>query len=178
MLTFSFHPSRREPTDLRLGYLALLVAVAIIFVAVVVIGGIVVLALRWLGRHQSRTRDQESTVYALNMALVGIVVAARQCYDAFPEGQAPSLPRSGGPWTATDARLRPTVGKHLALVEDVYLKQLSAELLDRTARLFRATDGEEAARLNAEIETLHEKFRIHRTDVVRSLAVSRVTRRR
>ena len=162
-----------------MGYLALLVVVAIVFVAVVVIGGIVVLALRWLGRHQSRTRDQESTVYALNMALVGIVVAARQCYGAFAaNGEAPSLPRSGGPWSATDARLRPTVVKHLPLVEDVYLKQLSTELLDRTARLFRATDAGEAARLNAEIETLHEKFRIHRTDVVRALAVSRVTRRR
>ncbi len=159
--------------------MALLVVVAIVFVAVVVIGGIVVLALRWLGRHQSRTRDQESTVYALNMALVGIVVAARQCYDTVAaDGRAPSPSRSGRPWLATDARLRPAVEKQLPLVEDGLLRQLSAELLDRTARLFGTTDPGEAARLNAEIETLHEKFRVHRTDVVRSLAVSRVTRRR
>lgn len=162
-----------------MAHLTLLVVVALVFVAVVVLGGLVALALRWLGRHQSRTRDQESTIYALNMALVGLVVASRQCYDAVAgNGQAPSRPQVGGPWVATDARLRPAVQKHLPLVQDAHLKQLSAELLDRTARLFGTIDAAEATRLNAEIETLHEKFRIHRTDVVRALTVSRVTRRR
>ncbi len=162
-----------------MGYLALLVVIALVFVAVACLGGIVLLALRWLGRHQSRTRDQESTVYALNMALVGIVVAARQRFDAVGgNGEGSSLPRSGGPWTATDARLRPTVERNLPLVEDPELKQLTVALLDRTSRLFATTDGAEAARLNAEIERLHEKFRIQRTDVVRALGVSRVDRRR
>lgn len=158
--------------------MALFVVIALVFLGVVVLGALVLVALRWLGRHQSRTRDQETTVYALNMALVGIVVAARQRFDATAaDGQA-SLPRSGGPWAATDARLRPAVQRNLALVEDRQLKQLTAELLDRTSRLFACTDPAEAARLNTEIETLHEKFRIHRTDVVRALGVSRVDRRR
>jgi hypothetical protein len=162
-----------------LRYLALLVGIAIVFVAVALLGGLVVLCLRWLGRHQSRTRDQQSTVYALNMALVGIVVASRECYDSVSgDGQGRSAPRGSGPWTATDARLRPAVERHLRLVEDVELKQLTAQLLDRTARLFATNDPTEAARLNAEIETLHEKFRIHRTDVVRALNVSRVSRGR
>ncbi len=157
----------------------LLVVIALVFVTVACLGGIVLLALRWLGRHQSRTRDQESTVYALNMALVGIVVAARQCFDAVAgNGQGPSLPRTGGPWSATDARLRPAVERNLALVEDRELKQLTVALLDRTSRLFAATDPGEATRLNAEIEALHEKFRIQRTDVVRALGVSRLARRR
>lgn len=159
--------------------MALLVGIAIVFVAVVLLGGLVVLCLRWLGRHQSRTRDQQSTVYALNMALVGIVVASRQCYDAVSgDGQGRSASRGSGPWTAANARLRPAVERHLRLIEDVELKQLTAQLLDRTARLFATNDPTEAARLNAEIETLHEKFRIHRTDVVRALNVSRVSRRR
>jgi hypothetical protein len=162
-----------------LGYLAVLVVIALVFTGVALLGGLVLLGLRWLGRHQSRTSDQESTVYALNMALVAIVVASRQCFEATAgNGQRPSPPRAGGPWLATDARLRPTVERHLPLVEDGQLRQLTAELLDRTARLYAAGDPGEAARLNAEIETLHEKFRIHRTHVVRALHVSRVMRRR
>lgn len=162
-----------------MAYLALLIVIALVFVSVALLGGLVLLGLRWLGRHQSRTSGQESTVYALNMALVGIVVASRQCFEATAgNAEHPSPPRAGGPWLATDARLRPTVERHLSLVEDAQLKQLTAELLDRTRRLYAAGDHAEAARLIAEIETLHEKFRIHRTDVVRALHVSRVVRRR
>jgi hypothetical protein len=127
-----------------LGYLALLVVIALVFTGVALLGGSVLLGLRWLGRHQSRTSGQESTVYALNMALVGIVVASRQCFEATAgNGQRSSPPRVGGPWLATDARLRPTVERNLPLVEDASGEPVvsAAAARSRSALTLRLHDG-------------------------------------
>ena len=157
-------------------YLALLVVIALVVFALVVVGTLVWVFLVWLGRHQSRTRDQASTVHALQMALFGLVMASRQRFDAVSGNGRGDWRGGDAPWVAADAKIRPTVQRNLPLIEDVQLKQLTTELLDCTGRLFVAADPAEAARLNSEVEALHERFRARTTEVVRALAVRRVAR--
>lgn len=156
--------------------MALVVVIALVFVALVVVGALVWACLVWLGRHQSRTRDQASTVHALQMALFGVVLASRQRFDSV-SGNGRADRRDGdASWLAADAKVRPTVLENLALIQDGQLKQLTTELLACTERTFVVTDPMEAARLNSEVDVLYGRFRARTTEVVRELAVRRISR--
>lgn len=161
-------------------YLApFVVVIAIALVALGITGAFVCLGVVLVSRHQSRTRDQRSTVFALQMAVVAMVVAARQRFDAAVQnGQWAEVGSAGTPWVATDTKVRPTVVRQMALVEDVQLKELTTRLLDRTRQLLTTADAREAARLQHEIEGLRARFQARTTEVVRALAVGRLSRPR
>ena len=124
-------------------------------------------------RHRSRTSDQASTVFALQMALYAMVQASRPTFNGSSDnGQGPSQPGPG------DAQARQRVLKQLELVEDVELRRITDQLLEHSHRLLTTTDAIAAARLQGEVETLQERFRSRTTEVVRDLNLRRLQRRR
>lgn len=149
------------------------VLVLVVVVAIVVIVASIVLGMALASRHRSRTTDQASTVFALQMALYAVVQASRPTLNGSSDnGHGPVRPG------ADDGQARQRVLKQLELVEDVELRQITALLLDHSRRLLTTTDAASAARIQSEVETLQERFRSRTTDVVRDLNLRRLQRRR
>jgi hypothetical protein len=149
------------------------VLLVVVVLAVGVIVASIVLGMRIAARHRSRTSDQASTVFALQMALYAMVQASRPSLNGSTDnGQGPARPGPG------DGEARQRVLKQLELVEDVELRQITGQLLEHSRRLLATTDGATAARLQSEVETLQERFRSRTTDVVRDLNLRRLQRRR
>lgn len=129
----------------------------------------IVLGMRVVARHQSRTSDQASTVFALQMALYAMVQASRPSLNGSTDnGHGPGRPGRD------DGEARRRVLEQLELVEDLELRQIAGQLLEHSRRLLVITDGPSAARLQGEVETLQERFRSRTTDVVRDLKLRRL----
>jgi hypothetical protein len=155
------------------------VVIVAVLVTLATVGAVVGISVRLLGRHWSRTRDQESTVHAVQMALFAMVQASRQRVDAARgNGQWTRRPAPDAPWMAADARARATVLRQLPLVEDDELTQLTRELLEQSRRLLATSDADTGVRLGGEVEALYRRFGARCTAVVRELALRRVYRRR
>lgn len=136
------------------------VALVVVVVAVAVVAGLIGLTLGGLGRHRSRTRDQESTIYTLRTAVVALVQTSTQG------------------WTAADSSVRPTIVAQLPLISDGELRQLTNDLLDTTRRLGSpGGNPEERQRLHDELDDRHERFRLRSNEVIRELKLGRVPRR-
>jgi hypothetical protein len=135
----------------------------------VVIVASILLGMAFAARHRSRTSDQASTVFALQMALYAMVQASRPTLNGSADnGHGPSRPGPGD----TEARHR--VLKQLELVEDVELRRITGELLEHSRRLLTTTDAASATRLQSEVETLQDRFRSRTTEVVRDLNLRRL----
>ena len=133
----------------------------------------IVLGMTLATRHRSRTTDQASTVFALQMALYAMVQASRPTLNGSTDnGHGPLRPGAG------DGDARQRVLKQLELVEDVELRRITGQLLEHSDRLLTTTDAASAARLQGEVETLQERFRSRTTDVVRDLNLRRLQGRR
>ena len=144
--------------------LLVVVVLAVLVIVAAIVGGMALAA-----RHRSRTADQASTVFALQMALYAMVQASRPSLNGSAEnGQGPARPGAG------DGQARERVLKQLALVEDVELRQITGQLLEHSRRLLMTTDGASAARLQGEVDTLQERFRSRTTEVVRDLNLRRL----
>ena len=134
-----------------------------------VIVAAILLGMALTARHRSRTSDQASTVFALQMALYAMVQASRPTLDgANQNGHGPARPGRG------DGRALETVLKQLQLVEDVQLRQITGQLLEHSRRLASTADATMAARLQAEVDTLQERFRDRTTEVVRAINLRRL----
>jgi hypothetical protein len=151
------------------------VVVVVVLVALGAVGATVVLGLRWADRHLSRTRHQQSTVHALQLALFALVEASRQRFDAATlNGQWPARARVEGSWASAYAQARPTVVRQLALVEDPELKELTSRLLESSGQLLATSDPATAARLWREVEGAHDRLRLRTVEVTRSLNLRRL----
>jgi hypothetical protein len=149
------------------------VLLVVVVVAVVVIVASIFVGMTLAARHRSRTSDQASTVFALQMALYAMVQASRPNLNGSTDnGRGPLRPGAG------DGEARQRVLKQLELVEDVELRQITGQLLEHSRRLLTTTDAASAARLQAEVDTLQERFRTRTTDVVRDLNLRRLQGRR
>ena len=149
------------------------VLLVVVVLAVGVIVASIVLGMRIAARHRSRTSDQASTVFALQMALYAMVQASRPSLNGSTDnGQGPARPGRG------DGEARQRVLKQLELVEDVELRQITGQLLEHSRRLLTTTDAASGARLQGEVEALQERFRSRTTDVVRDLNLRRLQRGR
>ncbi len=145
------------------------VLVIVVVVTVVVLVAAIAVGMGLVTRHRNRTSDQASTVFALQMALYAMVQASRPTLDgASQNGQGPARPGRG------DGQARETVLKQLQLVEDVQLRQLTGQLLENSRRLESTTDSAAAARVQAEVDTLQERFRDRTTEVVRAINLRRL----
>ena len=145
------------------------VLLVVVVLAVGVIVGAIVVGMSLAARHRSRTTDQASTVFALQMALYAMVQASRPTLNGSSDnGRAPARPGAG------DAQARERVLKQLELVEDVELRQITGQLLEHSRRLLTTTDAASAAGLQAEVDTLQERFRSRTTEVVRNLNLRRL----
>jgi hypothetical protein len=145
------------------------VLLVVVVLAVVVIVASILLGMALAARHRSRTSDQASTVFALQMALYAMVQASRPTLNGSTDnGHAPVRPGPG------DGQARQRVLKQLELVGDVELRQITGQLLEHSRRLLSATDTASAARLQREVETLQERFRSRTTEVVRDLNLRRL----
>ena len=124
----------------------------VVVVAVVLIVASIGVGMNVVARHRSRTSDQASTVFALQMALYAMVQASRPALDGVDHnGHGPALSRAGD---LSDGPLRETVLKQLRLAEDVQLRQITGQLLEQTGQLRAARDPAAAARLRQEVEAL------------------------
>jgi hypothetical protein len=140
-----------------------LVVVAIVIVSIAVLVAAMVLVLRLLSRHMSRTRDQPSTIFTVQMALTALVQDALQ--------RADSVSQNGQ--NAAAARARETAVNQLALLQDVQLKELTHTLLRRTDQASTPRTQAEAAQLRTELTSLQETFARRTTEVVRSIQLNR-----
>ena len=143
--------------------------VLVVVVALGVIGALVVLLVRLLSRHWSRTREQANVVYGLQMALFGVVQSADQRVAAW---RGDGHVTSAGPdreWTAADATARAAARANLGLLEDRQLRQLTVELLDRTHEMVTALDADAALCIRKDVETLQQSFRARTNEVMRDL---------
>ena len=153
---------------------AVLVVVALVIVSLAVTVAAVVLGLRVLSRHLSRTRDQASTIFSVQMALAGLVQSALQRADTVAtNGQSASRPATNGGMGAAEFKARQTAVRQLALLRDVRLKELTHSLLDRTQQANAVRDPSEAERPRSELEALHAGFGRRSTEVVRELNLRR-----
>ncbi|HEX2192570.1 MAG TPA: hypothetical protein VHH09_05210 [Acidimicrobiales bacterium] len=145
------------------------VLVVVVLVTVVLVVASIGVGMRAVERHRSRTSDQASTVFALQMALYAMVQASRPTLDgASQNGHGPARPGRG------DGQARETVLKQLQLVEDVQLRQITGQLLEHSRRLESTTDAAAAAQLQAEVDSLQERFRERTTAVVRAINLRRL----
>jgi hypothetical protein len=145
------------------------VLLVVVVLAVAVIVAAILVGMALATRHRSRTSDQASTVFALQMALYAMVQASRPTLNGSSDnGQGPSRPGTG------DGEARERVLRQLELVEDVELRQITGQLLEHSGRLLTTTDAASAARLQGEVETLQERFRSRTTEVVRDLNLRRL----
>ncbi len=153
---------------------AVLVVVALVIVSLAVTVAAVMLGLRVLSRHLSRTRDQASTVFSVQMALAGLVQSALQRADTVEaNGQSASRPATNDGMGAAELKARQTAVRQLALLQDVRLKELTHSLLDRTQQAHAVRDPSDTERLRRELEALHESFGRRSTEVVRELNLRR-----
>jgi hypothetical protein len=156
----------------------LVVVLVAVLVTLAILGAVTGISIRLLGRHWSRTRDQESTIHAVQMALFAIVQASRQRVDTASEnGQWTRRAAPDAPWSAADARARATALTQLPLMEDDELKRLTRELLEHSRRLLAAPDAATGVRLGGEVDALYRRFGARCTAVLRELALRRVSRR-
>ena len=138
-----------------------------------VIVAAIVAGMALAARHRSRTSDQASTVFALQMALYAMVQASRPTLNGSTDnGRGPSRPGPG------DGQARQRVLRQLELVEDVELRRITGQLLEHSRRLLATTDAASAAHLQSEVDTLQERFRARTTEVVRELNLRRLQRGR
>ena len=145
------------------------VLLVVVVLAVVVIVAAIVVGMTLAARHRSRTTDQASTVFALQMALYAVVQASRPALNGSSDnGHGPLRPGPG------DAQARERALKQLELVEDVELRRITEQLLEHSRRLLTTTDAASAARLQGDVATLQERFRTRTTDVVRDLNLRRL----
>jgi hypothetical protein len=150
------------------------VPLPVVFLVVVVLAVVVIIAaivggMAFATRHRSRTTDQASTVFALQMALYAMVQASRPALNGSSDnGHGAARPGTG------DGQARERVLKQLELVEDMELRQITGQILEHSRRLLTTTDAASAARLQGEVDTLQERFRSRTTDVVRGLNLRRL----
>lgn len=145
------------------------VLVIVVIVAVAVIVAAIALGMGLATRHRNRTSDQASTVFALQMALYGMVQASRPTLNGSSQNGDGAVVAGPG-----DNQLRERVLKQLQLVEDVELRRITGQLLEHSQRLRTARDAATAARLQEEADALQERFRARTTDVVREINLRRL----
>ena len=145
------------------------VLVVVVLVAVVLVVASIGVGMRVAERRRSRTSDQASTLFTLQMALYAMVQASRPPLDGVSHnGRGPVSPAGG------DGPARETVRRQLRLVEDAQVRQITGQLLECSHRLRAATDAASAARLWHEAEALQERLRGRSTEVVRKIGLRRL----
>lgn len=149
------------------------VLLVVVVLAVVVIFAAIVGGMRVAARHRSRTTDQASTIFALQMALYAMVQASRPALNGSSDNGHVAL----RPGTA-DGEVRRRVLEQLELVEDLELRRITGQMLEHSRQLLATTDVATAARLQGEVDELQERFRSRTTDVVRLINLRRLQGRR
>jgi hypothetical protein len=149
------------------------VVVIIVVLSLAVCGALVVFVIGRVVRHWSRTREQASIVFAVQMALFAMVQAALERNDATRyNGQWVGSGRPVDPqWNSASRKARATVVNSAGLLRDAELRSLTDQLLLRTEQLVTATDAGQAEQLRHDVEALHACYRARSVEVVRTLGL-------
>lgn len=153
-----------------------MVVVIVVVLSLSVCGALVVFVIGRLVRHWSRTREQASIVFAVQMALFAMVQGALERNDAARHnGQWVGPARPDPQRASVERRARATIASSAGLLRDHALRSLTDQLLLRTEQLVTATDAAEAARIRDEVEALHAGYRARSVQVVRTLRLKHLT---